>query len=64
LHIVIEMEMPKVVSELLQTVGKGVERKATRHHERFEVGDSLKSIEEIGVGGDIRRIRVQINRDA
>jgi hypothetical protein len=64
LHIAVEMEMPKFQKPnllLLQTRGKGIERKATRQYERFEIRHSLKSIEEIGVGGDVGRIYVPIN---
>jgi len=49
---------------LLQKVGKGTGRKAARQHEGFEVRHNLESVEEIGVGRDVGRVSVAINRNA
>jgi hypothetical protein len=63
----VEVEMPKFQNLdflLLQKVGKGTKRKAAHQHEGFEVRHSLESVEEIGVGRDVGRVRVAINRNA
>jgi hypothetical protein len=65
-HMAIENQIPKFRKlEFLsfQRVRERTKRKATRQREIFEVRQSPKSVEEIGVGRVVGRVHVAFNQD-